>query len=153
MLRSAICKRWTETHGTSDHKVGFKKGAKTQSSNPNTTATASLAIDPSIWYSSGSVPSSLNAKNLLSDVLEFCFGIIVFAHAFEALVNVFQVLIPIASIFERDLFFLGLGPLVSWLLYLSTKWLVGLPKEEKNLVVFVVQASRNFGRIILVSEN
>ena len=127
-----ICKRWTESHGTSDHEVGFKEGEKTQTSNSDTNATASLAVDPSVWYCSGSAPSSFNVKSFLSEVLGTCFGIIVFAHAFEVLVNVFQVLIPIASIFKRDLFFLGLDPLVSWLLYSSTKLLLGPPKEEKK---------------------
>ena len=50
------CKRWTETHSTATHVVGFGKGDKDKST--DVVASASLAIDPSAWLCSTSTVST-----------------------------------------------------------------------------------------------
>ena len=126
-----ICKRWTETHGTAEHKVGYKKDSQNKADN-NNGATASLAVDASIWLCSDSNSGISRSRGILNESFWICFAILVYAKVFEVMVSFSQVLIPIITLFKRDLFFLSLGPLVYWLLYAGAKWIVGPPKKERN---------------------
>ena len=125
-----ICKRWTETHGTANHQVGFKKDSKNETSIDN--ANASLAVDASIWVCSAPLLGTFDIRNMLSEMFWFCIGLAAFAHSLEVVVNAFQILIPIIMIFKRDLFMLSLSPLVCWLFYMCAKWYVGPSKKDKK---------------------
>ena len=91
-----------------------------------------MAVDASVWACSVPFVDTFNSKDLLSEFIWLCVGIAAFGHAFETIVTVFQVLIPILLIFKRDLFFLCLGPLVYWSLYKGMELMVGPPKKGKK---------------------
>ena len=122
------CKRWTESHGTTEHVDGFKKGNKTSNSSAEE-ANAALSVDASVWKCSA---TSVDMKSRFEELFWILVGFVFLGHAFEQMFKIVQVAFPIINIFKRDLFILSLGPIIYWLCYISTKWLVGPEKKVKK---------------------
>ena len=82
-----ICKRWTETHGTANHHVGFMKDRKDKNSNDN--ANAAFAVDGRVWVCSVPLFGAFDIRNMLSEMFWFCIGLVIFVYSLEVVVNVF----------------------------------------------------------------
>ena len=106
------CKRWTETHSTATHQVGFKKDEQEKSTNAD--ASASLAIDPSVWFFDASM---FYPVDLLSEFNEICLGVLVFIHSVLTLEGIIQFFKPFFIQHQRDIFLILLGPCFSLILY------------------------------------
>ena len=134
------CKRWTESHGTSEHINGYKKANKTDNST-NKEANAALSIDASVWNCSA---TSLDIKSKMEELFWILVGFVFLGHFFEQMFKIFSVVIPIIKIFKRDLFFLSLGPIVYWLCYMGTKWLISLKIPKKKVKKYSRRIRRKY---------
>ena len=122
------CKRWTETHGTADHKVGFKKDDQNNNSNSYANvAAASLAVDPSLWYCP--MPA-FNFMDFIIELFKLWFGLFVYLQVSPLVVTFVQYLTPLLQVHKRDLLMLSLSPLLTLVLYYFISWI--MPQENKR---------------------
>ena len=122
------CKRWTETYGTADHKVGFKKDDQNNNSNSYASAAAaSLEVDPSVWYCP--MPA-FNCMDFFIELFKLWFGLFLYSQVSPLVVTLVQYMAPLVQIHKRDIFMLSLGPLLSLVLYYFISWII--PRENRK---------------------